>query len=213
VNGSLVKETQCKPYSSDAEYDENSVGCGIVTTAAGQRDAETLKNNFKGEIGALYFVEVGPKTVAATHALLSKISSTMIIHDIFPLVCYGASSYESCPELKQAVSHKELVEGGLAERAFFIVNPKYSTSWTSKGDKIYGRKAAKSGHDLSNHIEGLYPQTQVHHNTPARDVMLDIQGINALLPLLYSFGEPSISLEKSAHAYNWNASNFYLGTL
>ena len=140
-------------------------------------------------MSALHFVEINNKTAFIIHNLLNKIYLTVDMFELFPLIAFGASYYENCPELQSVISFKELSESGFLEHQFLIINPKYANKWSRECEKIYNKKIGKHSIEINNQVERVYPQTKIHHNAPACEVFRSIQGISAVMPLLYELGE------------------------
>lgn len=185
----MVGEYSCKQYVHNKDFDENTIGCGIRNEFIGKEGEERLIHNFCGEMSALHFVEINSKTAFLIHNLLNKIYLIVDMFELFPLIAYGASFYENCTELQSAISYKELTESGFIEHQFLIINPKYATKWSRENEKIYYKKIGKHSIEINNQVERVYPQTKILHNAPAREVFSTIQGISAIMPLLYELSE------------------------
>ena len=191
INGDLVKETQCRKYYENKNYDENSVGCEILIEYINQEGEERLRSNFRGEMSALHFAEVNSGNLYPTHFnIMKRIFRFISMHELFPIIAFGEKRCDSWPMIKQVIAHKELVESKLLERIFLIVNPKYASKFYQVHEKIY-TSIQRGGYklELTNHVERIYKHAKIHHNSPARDVLLNIGGIKIFMPLLYQLGE------------------------
>ena len=201
INGIQISECSCKPYIYNKEYDENTIGCGVVLDFIGKEGEEHLKNNFCGEMSALHFVEINNKTLFVIHSTLNRIFPIVDMYKLFPLIAYGNSHFENWPELQAAISYKELTDSNIIEHQFMILNPKYAIKWGRESEKIYCKKIGKHLIEINNQVERVYQQTKIHHNAPARDVFLSIQGISNLLPLLYELCEFDLNQEMTTFKY------------
>ena len=88
LNGELVKEATCKRYSSKLEYDENTIGCALQFAHIDKEGEEKLKDNFKGIMSALYFIEVSPTNVHSTHAFLARAHTRMHVEELALMLGY-----------------------------------------------------------------------------------------------------------------------------
>lgn len=140
-------------------------------------------------MSALHFVEINNSKLVLIHNTLSKIFPIIDMHELFPLIAYGNNYLENWPELQFVISFKELTESKILEQQFLILNPKYATKWGRESEKIYCKKVGKHLIEINNHVERVYQQTKIHHNSPAREVFLSVQGVSNLLPLLYQLCE------------------------
>ncbi len=179
-DGELAQEaTATKTYSGGKECDENSIG----------REQDEA-HNFRGEVGTLHFVEIAHGSLAITHTVLAKVFRVLPMSELFPLIAYGKEAYDNWPELQECIYFKELVESGIIERLFLVVNPKFAAGPGARpGEKIFVKKAAKHTVEICCQVEKVLPRTRTYHNAPAKDTFLVIRGVLAFVPLLQSLSD------------------------
>ena len=178
VSAELVKEAPCKPYHHKLEYDENTIGCGIQLEYVGKQGEEKIKNNFRGEMSALYFIDVSQKTLPQIHSFLTYISTHVPLENMV--------DYLGLPQ--EANSGKSF-DVGIVEKIFMHINPKYTGKPTQSKQRMYVLHKGGKSIEVFNNVERVYQETKVEHNSIAKDVFLCIGGIKTLLPLLYALPE------------------------
>ncbi len=181
--------TSYKTYNATTIYNDNSVGCEVGAKPAVQDEDATLKHNFRGEMSALHFASVDASTQLVTRNLLSKINKVISMHELYPILAFGENRCNNRPRLLNRISYTEMLDAALTDRIFFVINPKYAKKSPPEGEKIYALRQESRSIVLYNHTEDIYRQAKVHHNYPARDVLINIGGIRCLLPFLHELGE------------------------
>lgn len=129
---------------------------------------EGLKNNFRGEMSALFFGEVNAKTSIQFHAILSKIYDTINIEDLF-----------------QLRNQNEVLQPNILEKIFMMANPKYTSKQYRTTEKVYLCHTQSANIPVFNNVERVYQDTKILHNTPARDVFINIGGVRTLFLLFH----------------------------
>ena len=191
MNCELIKESPYKPYQAKLDYDENTIGCGVVLEYVGKQGEEKIKNYFRGEMSALYFIDVSAKSLPAVHALLT---STFVSH-------VGMENLVQWLAYQQVEVHKPGKTGhdaGIIEKIFMHINPKYTGRMSQSKRRVYAyyKGSAKNVVDIFNHVERVYQEARIEHNTPAKEVFLNIGGIKILMPLLYQLAEYDTTPER-----------------
>ncbi len=214
LNSELVREGPCKLYKPKLNYDESTIGCGVQLEYVDKQGYEKIKNCFRGEMGALHFIEVTPKNIAQTHAALAYLSTHVDMDELVHTVSTHAT--EARKEAKsQASATKDaagaagkaraefLGDTSVIDRIFMHINPKYTGKLSQSKQRLfsYQKSGSKSVIDVFNHVERLYPEARVDHNTSARDVFLNVGGIKMLMPLLYRLAETSGATELHDFVY------------
>lgn len=151
VNNKQVHATAFTPYSYKEDYNENSIGCSVSAEGS-------YTDYFCGEMTALYFFEVNPKSCGQIHDYLCSMLSHVQIENILD------------------AQHKIPI----AERTFLHINPKYALASSTR--RISALRDTKF---FCSAAEKLLPQTAVSHNTSAKATFVAIGGVKAVLPVLY----------------------------
>ena len=191
MNSELVRESVCKPYQPRLDYDENTIGCGVLLEYVSKEGYEKVKNCFCGQMGALYFIEVSAESLSSTHSVLSRASERMGFEDLV----HKVSGIKTSGKADLA---------GVVEKIFMQVNPKYTGKISQSKQRlyvVYPKSKGKDGLDVCNHVESLYKEVRIDHNLPAKDVFLNIGGAKVLMPLLYQLGESLSEVEQHDFAY------------
>ena len=179
---------QFTPYKYSANYDENSIGCIIGSDYLGKKVEDQLSNNFKGEMSALHFIEVAGNTIQSTHMILNKVSQTMSMQELYPVLSYGDNMYKG----NSKIFLEEVRKSKLLERIFIIINPSYSDQGYNNSGIIY---VGKQTEELINHVEFLYSQTSVLRTSPGKFMFMNIGGVKPILPLMDTIVEICSSRE------------------
>jgi len=183
------KETY-KPYRTGlVSYDNNSVGCEIVSKEKYENGEVWLKDNFRGEMGVVHFTAIDCNTLEPIRRVLTKVYKIINMQDLFPLIAFGDNRCFNIPKLQKKMNYTELVRSSLLERIFLIVSPKCARNSTSEPEKIFTWKQGKSICNLYNHTEEVYKQARIHHNYPGKDVLVNIGGIKRLMFILHELAE------------------------
>ena len=189
MDGEEICKGNYKNYKAKKVYNENSIGCKVFLNEIKE---ERTKNHFRGEMSALHFVAVNSHTLILTHKLLQKILRVISMHELFPFIAFGKNRCDNWPQLQQRITFEELIESTLLERVFLIINPKYASKFFHFHEKIYVYERPTGTIELFNHAENVFKNAKIHHNYPARDVLLNIGGSSCLLPFLYELAELNV---------------------
>ena len=165
------------------------MGCEVIAKPERSEDDATLKYNFRGEMSALHFAAVNSTTQVVTRNVLSKINRVISMHELYPILAFGENRCDNRPRLLSRISYTEMMDAALTDRIFFVINPKYAKKSPPEGEKIYALRQGSRAFVLYNHTEDIYGQAKVHHNYPARDVLINIGGIRCLLPFLHELAD------------------------
>ena len=189
-----MKESPCKPYPYKLDYDENTIGCGVQLEYVDKQGYEKIKNCFRGEMSALFFLEVTPKTLAPTHSSLAYLSSHVSMDEIFHSLSGQAveSHHASASNSKGPKTTK--MDTTVLEKVVMQINPMYTGKLSQSKERLYAycKTGSKTPIDVFNHVERLYPTARIDHNMPAKDFFLDVGGPKMLMPLLYRLADAEI---------------------
>ncbi len=171
-----MKEGLSKPYQAKLDNDENTIGCGVLLEYVSKEGYEKITNCFCGEMGALYFLEVAPDSVAAVHSTLSYASVHIGMEELVHTL---------------SVPGHRTKDAAIIDRIFMQVNPKYTGKISQAKQRLYVCYKGKTAIDVFNSVESLYKEVRIDHNVPAKEVFLNIGGLKPLMPLLYQLAEGS----------------------
>ena len=141
---------------------------------------EGLKSNFRGEMSALYFSEVSPKTIIQHHAIISKIYNAINMEDLF-----------------QITNQQSILQPNFLDKIFIIANPKYTSKLYRTTDKVYLCHIQSDKIPVYNNVERVYQDTKILHNTPAKDVFINIGGVKTLFLLFHKLTEEIFAEQQS----------------
>jgi len=174
INSELIKETAFKQYHNKLDYDENTIGCGVQLDYVGSHGEEKIKNNFRGQMTALYFIEISYDSIGEIHRFFSYVAKNIPIENI--------PHYLAMP---QDPKQGNTFDVKIIDKIFMHINPKYTGKTSSIKQKVYCiQKGTKNLYDIYNYVERVYHETKIDHNIVAKDIFMDIGGIKTLLPLL-----------------------------
>lgn len=174
LNQEQACEMKSKVYPTNKDYDVNSIACEI---AMDKMNDNKIKNNFCGQMSALYFVEASHKNYASFHSVLKAIySSNNFIFSDFANLFANLS--------------QQLGISGLLDKMFLIVNPKWARKPLDPAEAVYVLQQ-KGKQELFNQVQQILPYTTIHNNSQARTTFPNIDGIISLLPLLFEIGDHS----------------------
>jgi len=174
INSKLVKDVVIKPYLVQANYDENTIGCGIQLDYIGKKGQESIINNFCGEMTTLYFFEVSSKTMTQVHDTLTFIEEKIRLEN-----------FHSYVSTRQDSKIDKNIDLNIIEKIFMHINPKYIdriTQHKQKADTII-RKGKSI--DIYNSVERVYAETIINNNMVAKDNFLNIGGVKLLFPAFH----------------------------
>lgn len=187
INGETKGENKGRYYPILIDFDYNLIGCDY------DPERTTEKNCFCGEMSTLFFIGVNTRNFTLTHKLIERIYDSISLSEFISLAA-GLSS------TKLGVPIENLNEFSLIERIIWVANPKWA-KMKNKKFKTVMSKMGKQKIDIFNNVEFIFPQTFIHHNSIARTVFANIEGIKALLPLLFQFGEIYKSPNRNSFVY------------
>lgn len=147
-------------------------------------------------MSTLHFVEINEKNISCTHSLLNKVFKLINLQELFPLISYGESILNNYPELLHEISYKEIVDACLADRILLLISPKYANQLTEGGTNVIYPKKGKCISEITNHVKKIYKQTAIHHNSNAREMLLNFGGVKAFMPFLYQLAETETKFQK-----------------
>ena len=130
---------------------------------------EKLINNFKGEMSALYFIEASKMEKEALHQFLCKMKNSERFNYMVEDTENASSQYHN-----------------IITRIFLNINPRYNSQSIQYKQKVYKLTINGKDIDINNSIERLHYMTCINNNSSFRDVFINIEGINAILPCLYN---------------------------
>lgn len=196
VNGELKGESKGRYYPTQKEFDINSIGCEI------DANSRTPKNSFRGEMSALYFLEVNSHNLGFSHNLINHIYVSINMSELIALATAGTAQLPFCSRQNLHASPEQLAELSLLERIYLVANPKWAKGQCESSESIcILPQSGKQKNEIYNHVEKILPHTLIHHNTIARNVFVNIGSIKTFLPLLFELGERFPSQNKNSFAY------------
>ena len=135
----------------------------------------------------MYFAETSAHAMNMTHGLLKSVYDVLAMSELTNILAGDISILHANPMISIRIANEQIVKTGLVERIFFALNPKWArrTSYNGELVALISNKSTKQPLELCNHVDRIYPQTRISHNTPARTVFANIGGMKTMLPLLH----------------------------